>query len=66
MDRDEPAPESFEKIRATPADSILSRLANPGLILPIHDPVYFAVLKKSASTRNSPISFAMCSCMMAE
>ena len=31
-----PAPEPFEQTRATPTDSILSRLANPGLILPIH------------------------------
>ena len=31
-----PAPEPFEQIRATPTDSILSRLANPGLILPMH------------------------------
>ena len=31
-----PAPESLEQIRATPADSILSRLANPGLVLPMH------------------------------
>ncbi len=31
-----PAPEPFGQIRATPTDSILSRLANPGLILPTH------------------------------
>ncbi len=31
-----PRAESLEQIRATPADSILSRLANPGLILPMH------------------------------
>ena len=31
-----PPPEALEQTRATPADSILSRLANPGPILPIH------------------------------
>ena len=32
-----PAPEPLEEIRANPTDSLLSRLANPGLVLPIHD-----------------------------
>ncbi len=31
-----PAPESLEQIRANPTDPLLSRRANPGLILPIH------------------------------
>ena len=31
-----PAPESLEQIRATPTNLLLSRLANPGLILPMH------------------------------
>ena len=33
---DSPAPEPLEQIRANPTDSILSRLANPGLILVMH------------------------------
>ena len=33
----DPAPESFEQIRATPIASILSCLANPGPILPMYN-----------------------------
>jgi DNA-binding transcriptional ArsR family regulator len=31
-----PAPEPREPLQANPTDSLLSRLADPGLILPIH------------------------------
>jgi hypothetical protein len=34
--RNVPAPEPREPLQANPTDPILSRRANPGLILPIH------------------------------
>jgi hypothetical protein len=39
-----PAPEPREPLRANPADPILSRRANPGLILPIHQAYYLVLV----------------------
>ena len=50
-----PAPEPFEQIRATPTDSILSCLADPRLVLPIHlVPAIESIARDAVRERDEP------------